>query len=161
MKKTMKIMKRAIALTMLLGMTVFLLSGCKAEKVIDTGALADDLYSGVTWKDQLDEIDLNRALTVYGISTDSVASGKVYMGTNATAEEIAVLEATDSAQVADIKAGVEARVEAQLNSFQSYNAAEVPKLENPVIQTRGNYVILCICDNNSEAEEIINNCFTK
>lgn len=156
-------MKKILKLTMILTFAVILLAGCSGadNKVIDTAALADDLYSGVTWKDQLGEIDLNKALTLYGISSDAVASGKVYMGTNATAEEIAVLEAASADQVTVLKDGVEARVEAQLASFQSYNAAEVPKLENPVIVTKGNYVILCICDNNTEAQEIIDACFAE
>lgn len=156
-------MKKILKLTMILTFAVILLAGCSGadNKVIDTVALADDLYSGVTWKDQLGEIDLNKALTLYGISSDAVVSGKVYMGTNATAEEIAVLEAASADQVTVLKDGVEARVEAQLASFQSYNAAEVPKLENPVIVTKGNYVILCICDNNTEAQEIIDACFAE
>lgn len=156
-------MKKNLKLTIILTFVVMLLAGCggATNKVIDTAALADDLYSGVTWKDQLGEIDLNKALTLYGISSDAVASGKVYMGTNATAEEIAVLEAASAEQVTVLKDGVEARVEAQLASFQSYNAAEVPKLENPVIITKGNYVILCVCDNNTEAQKIIDACFAE
>lgn len=162
--KTVKIIKptkRFITSVLLLGLAMTLLAGCSSQTVIDTGALADDLYAGVTWKDQLSEIELNKALSVYGISADAVVSGKVYMGTNATAEEIAVLEAADAEQAKDVKAGVEGRIEAQLTSFQSYNAAEVPKLEDPVLETRGNYVILCVCDNHSEAEDIISSWFEK
>ncbi len=141
-----------------LGLVICILAGCGTDTAvsIDTGILADDLYSGVTWKDQLGEIELNKALSLYGISPDAVASGKVYMGTNATAEEIAVLEAASADQVTVIQEGMEARVEAQLASFQSYNAQEVPKLENPVLETKGNYVILCVCDDKAEAEKIIN-----
>lgn len=155
--------KKLMKLTAILSLMVVLLTGCGGNeaKTIDTAALADDLYSGVTWKDQLGEIDLNKALTLYGISADTVVNGKVYMGTNATAEEIAVLEAASAEQVSELEAGVEARVEAQLTSFQSYNAAEVTKLENPLIQTKGNYVILCICDDKSEAEAIVEACFAE
>lgn len=156
-------MKKLLRLIAVLGLTIVLLTGCSgnAVKTIDTAGLADDLYAGVTWKDQLGEIDLSRALTVYGINADAVSTGKVYMGTNATAEEIAVLEAASPEQVSAIEDGVNARVEAQLASFQSYNAAEVVKLENPYIQTKGNYVILCVCDDKSEAEAIVEACFTE
>lgn len=155
--------KKLMKLTAILSLMVVLLTGCGGNEVktIDTAALADDLYSGVTWKDQLGEIELNKALTLYGISADTVVNGKVYMGTNATAEEIAVLEAASAEQVSELEAGVEARVAAQLTSFQSYNAAEVTKLENPLIQTKGNYVILCICDDKSEAEAIVEACFAE
>lgn len=153
--------KKLLKLMTVFGLSVALLTGCggSAVKTIDTAALADDLYAGVSWKDQLDEVDLNKALTLYGISSDSVASGKVYMGTNATAEEVAVLEAASAEQVSVIEDGIEARVASQLTSFQSYNAEEVPKLENPYIQTKGNYVILCVCDDTAEAEAVVNACF--
>lgn len=149
---------KMLALTAALTLMISILTACSgnAAVTIDTGALADNLHSQVTWKDQLGEIELDKALSLYGISADAVASGKVYMGTNATAEEIAVLEAASADQVAAVKAGLEARIEAQLTSFQSYNAAEVPKLEDPVLQTKGNYVILCVCDNKTEAENVIN-----
>ena len=123
--------------------------------------MADDLQAGVTWKDQLSEIELSKALNLYGISEDAVASGKVYMGTNATAEEVAVLEAASADQVEEVEAGIQARVAAQLTSFESYNASEVPKLEDPVIVTKGNYVILCVCDDTKEAQDIIDNCFAQ
>lgn len=154
-------MKKLMKIIAVLSCAVVLLTGCGGNEVkaIDTAGLADDLYSSVTWKDQLAEVDLSKALTVYGISAEAVSNGKVYMGTNATAEEIAVLEAASPEQVAAIEAGIEARVEAQLTSFQSYNAAEVVKLENPLIQTKGNYVILCVCDDKSEAESIVDACF--
>ncbi|MCM1495210.1 MAG: DUF4358 domain-containing protein [Bacteroides sp.] len=156
-------MKKLMKIIAVLSCAVVLLTGCGGTEVkaIDTAGLADDLYSGVTWKDQLGEVDLSKALTVYGISTEAVSTGKVYMGTNATAEEIAVLEAASPEQVAAVEAGIKARVEAQLASFQSYNAAEVVKLENPLIQTKGNYVILCVCDDKSEAESIVDACFEK
>lgn len=154
-------MKKLMRFVAVFSLMVVLLTGCgKTEvKTIDTGELADNLYSGVTWKDQLSEVDLSRALSVYGINTDAVATGKIYMGTNATAEEIAVLEAASPEQVSAVEDGVKARVEAQLESFQSYNAAEVVKLENPLILTKGNYVILCVCDDKSEAEAIVDACF--
>lgn len=155
--------KMWIKLAAVIGLTVCMLTGCGADttKTIDTGALADDLQAGVTWKDQLSEIELSKALNLYGISEDAVASGKVYMGTNATAEEVAVLEATSADQVEEVEAGIQARVAAQLTSFESYNAAEVPKLEDPVIVTKGNYVILCVCDDTKEAQDIIDNCFAQ
>lgn len=154
-------MKKLMKIIAVLSCTILLLTGCGGNEVktIDTAGLADDLYSGVTWKDQLGEVDLNKALTVYGISTEAVSTGKVYMGTNATAEEIAILEAASPEQTSVIEEGIKSRVEAQLASFQSYNAAEVVKLENPLIQTRGNYVILCVCDDKSEAEAIVEACF--
>lgn len=156
-------MKKVWKAALILGMAVCMLSGCGGQTVkeIDTGELADNLYSGVTWQDQLGEVDLSKALTLYGIPGETVASGKVYMGTNATAEEVAVLEAASAEQVTTIEEGIQGRVDAQLTSFQSYNAEEVPKLEHPLIVTKGNYIIFCVCDDTVEAEAIIEDCFAE
>lgn len=154
-------MKKLMKIIAVLSFAIVLLTGCGGNEVktINTAGLADDLYSGVIWKDQLGEVELSKALTVYGISAETVSSGKVYMGTNATAEEIAVLEAASQEQAAVIEESIKNRVAAQLTSFQSYNPAEVVKLENPLIQTKGNYIILCVCDDKSEAEAIVEACF--
>ena len=152
--------KKLFAMMLMCSLMIAIMCGCGAENVtIDTGALADDIYAGVTWQDQIGEVDLSKALSLYGISSDAVSSGKVYISTNATAEEIAVLEASSSDNAGTIKSAVEARVASQKASFESYNAAEVPKLENPLIVTKGNYVIMVVCDNVSEAQTIIDDAF--
>lgn len=155
----MKWLKAAVVLSM----SVCLLGGCGAAdvKTIVPADLATDLYEGVTWKDQLSEVDVSKALSLYGIDASAVSEGTVYMGTNATAEELAVLEAASADTVQEVADGIHARVEAQLTSFQSYNAEEVPKLENPYIVTKGNYVIFCVCDDTAQAEKIVEDCFAE
>lgn len=158
-----KMSKKLFGIMMVCSMLVLMLAGCgggSAAVTVDTSKLADDIYAGVTWQDQIGEVDLSKALALYGIDSGAVASGKVYISTNATAEEIAVLEASSADQTAAIKSGLEARVEAQKASFESYNAAEVPKLENAYIKTNGNYVILVVCDTVAEAEAVVNNAFS-
>lgn len=153
--------KKLLGILLVCTMITAMFTGCNgsADVTIDTGKLADDIYAGVTWQDQIGEVDLSKALSLYGISSDAVASGKVYISTNATAEEIAVLEAASSDNVAELKSGLESRVEAQKTSFESYNAAEVPKLEAALITANGNYVILVVCDDVSEAEAIVDDAF--
>lgn len=161
----MNMKKKWLGILMVCTMLAAMLSGCggSANVTIDTGVLADDIYAGVTWQDQIGEVDLDKALNLYGISSDAVASGKVYISTNATAEEIAVLEASsaDDTAVNELKTWIEGRVESQKASFESYNAAEVPKLENALIYVNGKYVILVVCDDVSEAEAIIDDAFAE
>lgn len=155
--------KKLLGILLVCTMMVAMLTGCgdSANVTIDTGGLADDIYAGVTWQDQIGEVDLDKALSLYGISSDAVVSGKVYISTNATAEEIAVLEVSseDNDIVNEVKTRVEGRVESQKASFESYNAAEVPKLENALIYVKGRYVILVVCDDVSQAEAIIDEAF--
>lgn len=153
--------KRLVGILLVCCMAIGMLAGCgsSTEVVIDTEALADNIYAGVTWQDQIGEVSLSKALSLYGISSDSVVSGKVYISTNATAEEIAVLEASSSEQADELQEGLEARVEAQKSSFESYNAAEVPKLEQALIYKNGKYVVLVVCDDVSEAQAIVDDAF--
>ncbi len=161
MKKS--IGKRIFGVLLMCAMVMTMLAGCggSANVTIDTAELADDIYAGVTWQDQISEVDLSKALSLYGIDSDAVTSGKVYISTNATAEEIAVLEVSSTGDVTvdDVKTCVEGRVESQKASFESYNAAEVPKLENALIYVKGQYVILVVCDDVSEAETVIEEAF--
>lgn len=154
--------KRLFVVIMVCCVLVGMLAGCSgsADYQIDTAKLADDIYAGVTWKDQIGEVNLAKALNLYGISADDIASGKVYISTNATAEEIAVLEVASTDQVSAVETAVKDRVASQKSSFESYNAEEVPKLENPLIVTKGQYVILVVCDNTSEAKTVVDNAFS-
>ena len=154
--------KRLFVVIMVCCVLVGMLAGCSgsADYQIDTAKLADDIYAGVTWKDQIGEVNLAKALNLYGISVDDIASGKVYISTNATAEEIAVLEVVSTDQVSTEETAVKDRVASQKSSFESYNAEEVPKLENPLIVTKGQYVILVVCDNTSEAKTVVDNAFS-
>lgn len=153
--------KRLLGLIMVCSMLAMLLCSCGSTTVaIDPGTLADDIYSGITWQDQISKVDLNKALNLYGINSGDIAAGQVYISTNATAEEIAVLEAASSDKVDSVKASVEARIASQKASFESYNAAEVPKLDNAIVLTKGNYVILVVCNDTDTANSIIDSAFT-
>lgn len=137
--------------------TMLCLSACGSKTVtMDVATVASDMSTQVTFKDQLEEIDLSSALSVYGIDEAKVKSGVVYMGTGATAEEIAVLEAASANDVADVKAGVENRVEAQKEACENYLPDEMEKLNRAYIAVEGNYVILCVCDDTAQAKEVVN-----
>lgn len=157
MKKMWKKMKKTVAAG-LAAVMVLGLAGCgnsNSDIDIDPVALADDMKASVTFQDQLSEVELDKVLSLYGIDSGIVDSGKAYLSTNATAEEIAVIKAKTAEDVDTVKTAVQNRVASQLQSFESYNANEVPKLENPVIETAGTCVILCVCDDKGEAEAVI------
>lgn len=122
---------------------------------IDGAALAEALAGGVAFEDQLTQVDQETALMLYGVAPEQVASAVVYVGTGATAEEIAVFEGVDEAAADAIEAQAEARLASQLSDYADYKPDEVPKLENPVLETEGNYVILCVSGDNETAESII------
>ena len=83
----------------------------------------------------------------------------LYVGTGATAEEISVWQGKDANAAKNIQNAVNTRIENQKKSFVDYNPEEMPKLENPVVVAKGNYVVLCLSSDNDNAKQVIDSCF--
>ncbi len=128
----------------------------QAEVTKNTTEIADKLKSDITYKDTLNELSTEMITKLLDISPEQYTNGKVYVGSGgATAEEIACFEATDADNAAKIKTALEERVESQKKTFENYQPQEMDKLNSPVIIAQGNYVFMCISDDNAKAEEII------
>lgn len=151
-----KIMKKLIAL-LLAAVMVFPLSACGQKKIAyDVAATADKLVQTISFEDEMSELPESMLPKLYNIEEQTLTAAKVYVSTGATAEEVAVFEAKTSNDAKTIENAAKARIEKQKNSFRDYVPEEMPKLENPVIVTEGNYVILCVSNQNDKAKEIIN-----
>lgn len=134
------------------------LVGCgkKEETVtIDVDQLADQLKDGIEFQDEMNVVDGEMFPLLYDVEESSVVRNKVYVSSGATAEEIFVAEATDTQAASDIKKVLEQHIEDQKSSFESYIPEEMVKLKDPVLQVKGNYVILCISNENDTANKII------
>ena len=103
-------------------------------------------------------MDGEKAREVYLLDADAVTEGKVYVSTGATAEEIAVWYAASPEKVDIVKKALEERIDYQRTGFEDYNAQELTKLKNPVLEVKGQYVILCISD--EKAKSIIDKAFS-
>lgn len=139
---------------------LFLLTACacsaKKAAQIDVNSLAEKLKSSIKFDDQLTKLDDKAALKLYSLDSSVTVKQSVYVGTGATAEEISVWQAKDADSAKKVKNAVQGRVDAQKAGFQDYVPAEMTKLKNPVLVTEGNYVILCLSNDNSKAQQIIN-----
>ena len=92
---------------------------------------------------------------MYGLDNTTVAHLKVYVSTGATAGEIAVVETVGGDAVQTVQDAMEKRIEDQKAAFQNYQPKEMTKLENPLLETRGKYVIHCISHDTHAAREIL------
>ncbi len=156
--------KRILNICVAVGM-LGMLAGCgttvsTGENVaVDVAAMTDSLYTGLTFEDTLSELNDDTALSYYGIEQDDVTECVVMVSTGATAEEIAVFEATDKAAAATVKEACESRLEKQINSYNDYKPAEVSRLDEAIIETSGNYVVYCVADDTDKVNEIIDEYF--
>lgn len=147
---------KKLALFCLAGILLLALAGCgNSDTAIDVQKLADDLKSGVAFKDDLAAMPDSVFETYYEVEDGDIVQKAVYAGGGGTAEEIAVFEAKDEDAAARLKKAAEQRIADQKENFENYVPGELTKLNNPVLEVKGKYVILCVCDNPEEARAII------
>ena len=149
-------MKRMIrAVKFLVPLTLALLlcacgGGSGGAEPFDPAGAADALLDSQAFSEPLESIDQDIACMLYGIDESTVTGSAVYGSTGATAEEIAVFTFTDDAGAAAGKTALETRVADQKSVLESYQPAEIVKLDAARVEQRGNSVILVVA-NDSEA----------
>ena len=139
----------------LLAAVMLLAAGCGSSEQVtaDVTAMADGLKNTITFQDELTVLDSAKLTMMYPtLNPEDVTSSRVYVSSNATAEEIAAFEAKDADAAGRIREAVEKRLENQREGFADYAPAEMPKLNDPVLVVKGRYVVLCVSDDNGKAE---------
>ncbi|MGI5893123.1 MAG: DUF4358 domain-containing protein [Candidatus Merdivicinus sp.] len=131
--------------------------GSEEAQNVDIEALAQELNTGINYEDPLEKLDSDMIGMLYavdGMVTESV----VYMGSGATAEEIAVFACNDTDTAKnEVKPVVEAHVQSQIDAFEDYVPGEVAKLEKAVIRQSGKYVALSVSNDPDSANKILDN----
>ena len=152
---------KKISILLTLIMIVLVAAGCSSSQsvTLDVQQTADKLSQEVSFQDQLTSLDQDAALKLYDLTADDVQAVALYVGTGATAEEISVWQGKDANAAKNIQNAVNTRIENQKESFVDYNPEEMPKLENPIVVAKGNYVVLCLSGDNDNAKKVIDRCF--
>lgn len=163
-------MKRRF-LTALLAVLCFAAVSCgNTEPASDTEsadvqAISEDIAPSEVTSSILAEITINSAiekgiddLSVYFTDLDIAAleSASYYMcASGAYPDEIAVFKFSSAELAEQGKAAVEARLEKQISVYESYTPDEMYKLDDAVIEVKGNYVYYLVTSDNSKAKEIV------
>ena len=136
MKKRMLPFLLALAL-------LFGLAGCGATGgSLDIQALAEDLLKNGEFSDELWKIDDSMVQKLYNVSDYTQAL--VYVGSGATAEELALFAFPSEDAAAQGLQKAKDRLESQIADYRTYLPQEVPKLQNAVVMQCGNFVIVCV-----------------
>lgn len=141
-------MKKIIAI-LLAVITMFALFGCTKEepKFYEAHAVADALNANLEFGEELEKSSADIAYTVYGIEPSLCSDAALYIGSGATADEIAVFNCVDDEACNKVYQAAESRLNYILEGYKSYGPSEVPKIEATSVIKEGNTVILCICYN--------------
>lgn len=153
--KVRNLVKKTLMVTLVGTFTIVLFTGCKktdSNKVIDAKGLSDKLLNEITYEDELAEVDYD---VVYNMDDIKVSKSIVYIGSGATAEEIAVIECESIEDAKKAYTALNDRVEEQKVSFKDYVPKELEKLDEAVVVQKGNSVILSISNESEKAKDII------
>lgn len=124
-----------------------------SSKTVDTAALASSLLNDISYEEQLTELD-KEDISNY-IDLEDGTEAVMYMSSGSTAEEIAVFTAKDKGSAAKQKENVQSFLNDQKDSFSAYIPQEAKRIEDAVLVTDGNYVILCVSGESEKAQVII------
>lgn len=145
-------MKRIILLIMMAA----LLTGCGKKEVanINPDDIANRLLKEVTYGGNMDQMNDDMIAILYDVNAEDVSKQIVYCSTDATADEIAVFEATSEDAVKRVEEVLKQRVTDQKASFEGYGPKEVEKLEKAIVKREGKVVVLCVSNDSDKANEI-------
>lgn len=150
-------MKKIFALATLLALLA--LTACSGDPTADlsVGAaeLANELLQNCSFTDSLESLDSSVLMMNYDIAEETVKSAAGYAGTGATAQEIAVFEATDSESADSILEAAKRRIESRKEDFADYRPDEVPSLNNAIVERIGKYIVVCVSQDSERAREIV------
>ena len=127
---------------------------------LDMQKLALDLINQSIFEDDLSEIDRDSIVKKYNFPNDKIKNIISYMGSGATAEEILLIELFNREDTEEILNIIKEKLEERKQDFQNYLPKEVFKLENYYLKSVNNYIILCISNDEKQAESIINQYIT-
>lgn len=127
------------------------LAGC-GSKTVDVNELATALADGGKFSEQLTEVASDIAEKRYMISDGEVEECVSYTGTPAVVDEITIFKTTDAEAV---KEKAEKHIDTQKETYTSYAPSEVTKLDDCVVETVGDYVIVCVSEDSSSVQSII------
>lgn len=138
-------MKRIVLTLLSLCLT---LSACgqPAEAVKDPydGDDVTTLLNAGLFSETPEELDDDIACELLGVDPALVSDCQVYLPTSTNAEALALLVLSSAEDVQAVKSACETWIADQIESYQDYAPAHVPKLEGAVVSVRENTVLLVV-----------------
>ena len=122
---------------------------------IDIQKLGEELVNSKIFEDSLSQVDKDSIIKKYNFDSQKIKDINSYVGTGATAEEILIIELIKKDDKNVITENIKTKIQERKQDFENYLPKEVFKLENYNLESKGNYIILCISNDFDKAKEII------
>lgn len=149
-------MKKTVAILLAIVCLAALLTGCGgSKKTMEPRAFVDDVLANVNFTDSLNQLSDDVVAQYYGVDSADYTSAIAYGGTAATAEQIAVFEAKDSAAAERILSALQTFVAEKVEAYKSYGPAAAMSLENAPVKIIGNCVVAVVCADSDSALKVV------
>ena len=155
MKKLLTIM---LALALSLGMTACGGKDSGDYKPADVQAMAE----AGAFSETLEELDTDTAFSAlyrlesYGLAREDLKDCAVLRSAGATCEEGAVLVLDSEAHAKDAQKALEDYVQGQIEANTDYRPAEIPKLEEALVDVRGETLLLAVANDRDAVDQTLN-----
>lgn len=149
-------MKKTVAFLLAIVCLAALLTGCGgSKKTMEPRAFVDDVLANANFADSLNQLSDDVVAQYYGVDSADYTSAIAYGGTAATAEQIAVFEAKDSAAAERILSALQTFVAEKIEAYKSYGPAAAMSLENAPVKIIGNCVVAVVCADSDSALKVV------
>lgn len=149
-------MKKTISLLLALCCLFAVLTGCGgSKKTMEPRAFVDDVLANANFTDSLNQLSDDVVAQYYGVDSADYTTAIAYGGTAATAEQIAVFEAKDSAAAERILSALQTFVAEKVEAYKSYGPAAAMSLENAPVKIIGNCVVAVVCADSDSAVKVV------
>ena len=149
-------MKKTVAFLLAIVYLAALLTGCGGtKKTMEPRAFVDDVLANANFTDSLNQLSDDVVAQYYGVDSADYTSAIAYGGTAATAEQIAVFEAKDSAAAERILSALQTFVAEKVEAYKSYGPAAAMSLENAPVKIIGNCVVAVVCADSDSAVKVV------
>ena len=149
-------MKKTVAFLLAIVCLAALLTGCGgSKKTMEPRAFVDDVLANANFTDSLNQLSDGVVAQYYGVDSADYTSAIAYGGTAATAEQIAVFEAKDSAAAERILSALQTFVAEKVEAYKSYGPAAAMSLENAPVKIIGNCVVAVVCTDSDSALKVV------
>ena len=149
-------MKKTVAFLLAIVCLAALLTGCGGtKKTMEPRAFVDDVLANANFTDSLTQLSDDVVAQYYGVDRADYTSAIAYGGTAATAEQIAVFEAKDSAAAERILSALQTFVAEKVEAYKSYGPAAAMSLENAPVKIIGNCVVAVVCADSDSALKVV------
>lgn len=156
MKKKIGIVCIVIMLIVAIGLAMIFINEKNKDIEIDIEDLASKIAENSSFEDQLEKVDYEMVMKDYNFSYDEIEQLVSYQGSGASSEEIVILQVKDKINLNSVKDKINVRLQERKKAFESYLPKEVWKIENNILKVEGNYIILCISNDNNAINKLVN-----